>query len=277
MWTLRILRAVWRENGAVNVVSLALWRQPWRQPPAAPKWWIEKALSGEKWKIEGIVDAEHHIFVLARESTRTVEETDCWNTCLQNMERTRTSGIALRPNPPQKRAAVTAARKEGKKRRRCTTSTSNSLNLQVVPECEMELTGVRPLVTQLTVPEEHHSFGLFVFLPTELCHMIFLLLDRAALGHLALTSTQMCSLVQSYVYTRAKVLPPSPSSFQDEVDPQNFAELGKCLSQYNNYVLRLCLVPRPSHLQFLIACSTIMYYNPVSSSRIFCTFRHWVI
>jgi len=150
------------------------------------------------------------------------------------MEGTRTSGIALRPNAPQKRAA-------------------------------------------LPVPEEHHSFGLFVFLPTELCHMIFLLLDRAALGHLALTSTQMCSLVQSYVYTRAKVLPPSPSSFQDEVDPQNFAELGKCLSQYNNYVLRLCLVPRPSHLQFLIACSTIMYYNPVSSSRIFCTFRHWVI
>ena len=28
------LRAVWRENGAVNVAFL--WRQPWRQPPAAP-------------------------------------------------------------------------------------------------------------------------------------------------------------------------------------------------------------------------------------------------
>ena len=149
------------------------------------------------------------------------------------MEQTRTSGIALRPNVPHKRAAPTSAKKEGKKRRRlCIASASNSLNLQVVPECELELTGVRPLVSQLTVPEEHHSLGLFVYLPTELCHMIFLLLNHAALGHLALTSTQVCSLVQSFLYTHTglrKVLPPSPSSFLDEVDPQNFAKLGKCL------------------------------------------------
>ena len=178
------------------------------------------------------------------------------------MEQTRTSGIALRPNVPQKRAALTSAKKEGKKRRRlCISSASNSLNLQVVPECELELTGVRPLVAQLTVPEEHHSLGLFVFLPTELCHMIFLLLDHAALGHLALTSTQVCSLVQSFLYTHTglrKVLPPSPSSFKDEVDPQNFAKLGKCLLLRSSLDMPMRLRDRPGKLDLFHISARIL-------------------
>ena len=165
--------------------------------------------------------------MLARENQQIAEDRHC------GMERTRTSSVALSPYVPKERAAQTSAKEDGtKKRRLFVASTSNSLNLQVVPECELELTSVRPLEAQLTVPEEHHGLGLFVFLPTELCHKIFLLLDHAALGHLALTSTQVCTLVHNFLFTHAglrKILPPSPSSFEDEVDPQNFAKLGKCL------------------------------------------------
>ena len=178
---------------------------------------VRREVANSGGKTERTVSAKH--IALAREK----------KTGTGGMERTRTSGVALRPYVPKKRAELTSAKKDGT-RRLCVASTSNSLNLQVVPECELELTSVRPLVAQPTVPEEHHSLGLFIFIPTELCHMIFLLLDHSALGYLALTSTQVCSLVQSFLFTHTglrKVLLPSLSSFQ--VDPQNFAKLGKCL------------------------------------------------
>ena len=91
--------------------------------------------------------------------------------------------------------------------------------------------------------------------------MIFLLLDHAALGHLALTSTQVCSLVQSFLYTHTglrKVLPPSPSSFKDEVDPQNFAKLGKCLLLRSSLDMPMRLRDRPGKLDLFHISARIL-------------------
>ena len=152
--------------------------------------------------------------------------------CMAGMERMRMNAVALRHIGTQKRAALAPAKIEGRKRRKlCAAGTDDSLHLQVVPVSEgEEPTSVKSIVTTIAVPIDHHSLGLFVFLPTELRHFVFLMLDHAALGQLALASTQMCSLVQSFTYTNTglrEVLPKSPSSFLDTVDPQHFTSLGK--------------------------------------------------
>jgi len=166
------------------------------------------------------------------------------------MERMRMNSVALRHIGTQKRAAQAPAKTEGRKRRKlCTASTDDSVHLQVVPGNEEE--APTSVVTKVVVPKDHHSLGAFVFLPTELRHLIFLMLDHAALGHLALTSTQMCSLVQSFIYTNTglrKVLPNSPSSFLDMVDPRHFVSLSEysthactvtdaCINVYNSFNL----------------------------------------
>lgn len=79
--------------------------------------------------------------------------------------------------------------------------------------------------------------GYFACLPPEILHKVLSSLGPADMQSLALSSRQLVSYVQGYVYTAAglsRILPSSPSSFSDVVSNDAFIGLGiknhnKCL------------------------------------------------
>lgn len=107
--------------------------------------------------------------------------------------------------------------------------------------------------SDLEQEDYQNSMGFFSYLPTEILHLLLHLLDHSSLGNLAQSSPEMCDAVQAYVYTHAglkQVLPKSPSSFIDKVDPEDFRSLGKCWYHFNQ-------------ITFIVALSLETFCSPV--------------
>ena len=139
-------------------------------------------------------------------------------------------GMSLAVRRPRKRCCSVLHRRDGRKRQRfaarITPEPSSAAAVKVVQEVHDD--EVHRPTTKKSL--EQHSMGVFSCLPLEILQFIFTFLDCNSLGILGLSSSELCAAIRSYVYTNTglkQVLPRAPNSFSEQVNANQFGELGK--------------------------------------------------
>lgn len=95
-------------------------------------------------------------------------------------------------------------------------------------ECDVTVT------TLCDTESKTPGHSLFLALPTEILHSLFVLLDLSALGQLALASKGLNQAVEEYIYTSSgqrHVIPVASSGGEGEVNSLDFRQLGFLLKR----------------------------------------------